>query len=922
MRDWHAYVRERLHLHAVKPDREQDVIDDLAVLLDEAHRDAVARGLSEVDAVAAAEAHITDWDGLSRQVAQSRRLRLPTLARLETRSADAAVDGDRHAGLLTGLLQDLRFAVRLKRHRGYFAFATGTLAVAVGVNLIVFTIVNALWLRPLPFKDPDRLVALTGKAWIGVSGGIFQSFEATAGQTVIDRSINAVSSNLQPQLAFDLVGRELETIGVTPGFFPLLGLHVRGRDFTEDDDRVGAEPVAIISDRLWSREFGRRADVIGSVAGATPMPIRIIGVAPPGFEGAQRGDKADVWIPRRLMPRVAASPGSLPLADDTLVRLQPFARLRPGDSPATLMQQWIDDGTNPIELDGLAIVPMKDVFGTPYSSAIVVREDNAFSVVAGLAMLVLLGGCATLTALVLVHYERRRRDQAVKIALGASRTRLTRELSLELALLAVSGTAGAVLVATWGLGAIPSLSLPGGVNLGRLDLSMDWRVFAVAVGTTVLTLVVAAWLPVSRFTRARLAGELIAGPATTASASSHRMRQVLLSLHVSATIVVLIAAGLFVRAVVHGFGTAPGFDADHMVFVNMSIRGPAPAAFQSPQAWLAAAAERNARLQDALRALPGVDAVAVGGSPIMTQSASPLVGPRVVEAGGESHELRIGAPFEGPDWLATLGVPILAGRGLTSDDEGMRPAPAVVTASLARRLWPDADPLGQILSMGGGRGGGQSQVIVIGIARDFVFGSLSQPATGVIVTLRQGISAAAGSTARFAIRGRSPESMTGSIQRLVKDTVPNATLLKIETGREIVARDLGRQRLGAWFFSGFGLAALVLGVGGVFGLVAYMAESRRREFAVRLALGATQRDLVLHGLHAALVPVAFGVIFGLIVAALVARMFTSLLTGLSALDPLTYATVAMTMLGCAALAGLGAAWRLRRMMPTDALRTE
>jgi ABC-type antimicrobial peptide transport system permease subunit len=156
----------------------------------------------------------------------------------------------------------------------------------------------------------------------------------------------------------------------------------------------------------------------------------------------------------------------------------------------------------------------------------------------------------------------------------------------------------------------------------------------------------------------------------------------------------------------------------------------------------------------------------------------------------------------------------------------------------------------------------------------------------------------------------------------VKDTVPNATLLKIETGREIVARDLGRQRLGAWFFSGFGLAALVLGVGGVFGLVAYMAESRRREFAVRLALGATQRDLVLHGLHAALVPVAFGVIFGLIVAALVARMFTSLLTGLSALDPLTYATVAMTMLGCAALAGLGAAWRLRRMMPTDALRTE
>lgn len=917
MPDWRAHVRARLHLTGTRPEQEQDVIDDLAVLLDEAYREGISRGLSDSEATAAAMAHITDWPDLARQVTGSRRLAAPALDRLTGRASDAAIDGSRWASVFAGLLQDLRFATRLRQHRGYFAFATTTLAVAVGVNLIVFTIVNALWLRPLPFPDADRLAAITGRPYSGFSGRIFQPFEAVAGQAVIDDSREG-ASNLRPQLSLVQVAREVETVGVTPGFFEVFGLHIRGRDFTEDDDRVGAEPVAIISDRLWSREFERRADVIGAVADAQPLPIRIIGVTPPGFEGAQRGDRADVWIPRRLMPRAAASPGSIPIPDDTVVPLQPFARLRPGDTPATVRQHWIESGVTEQEMEGLAIVPLKDVFGTPYSYAIAVREENAFGVVAGLAMLVLLGGCATLMALVLVHYERRRRDQAVKIALGASRTRLTRELSLELGLLAVAGSGGALLVATWGLGAIPSLSLPGGVDLGRLDLSMDWRVFAAAVGTTVLTLVVAAWLPVSRFTRARLAGELVAGPATTASASSHRMRQSLLALHVSATIVVLVAAGLFVRAVVHGFGNAPGFDADHLVFLNITAPT-SPVDFESPDAWLAASAERNFGLRDALLALPGVEAATMGGAPIMPELAGRLLVPRPIHTEGTQHELIVGTPFVSPEWLPTLGVPILAGRGLTKDDAGIRPEPAVVTASLARRLWSVGDPLGQVLSLGGGRGGGQYQVV--GVARDFVYGSLSRPATGVIVSLRQGVSGG-GNAPRFAIRTRTPTSLAESIQRIVKESVPDATGLKIETGRDIIARDLGRQRLGAWFFSGFGLAALLLGVGGVFGLVAYTAESRRREFAVRLALGASPRDLVWHGLSAALVPVAIGVAAGLVIAALVARLFTSWLTGLSAIDPPTYAAVAITMLSCAALAGLGAAWRLRRMMPSDALRTE
>jgi putative ABC transport system permease protein len=265
--------------------------------------------------------------------------------------------------------------------------------------------------------------------------------------------------------------------------------------------------------------------------------------------------------------------------------------------------------------------------------------------------------------------------------------------------------------------------------------------------------------------------------------------------------------------------------------------------------------------------------------------------------------------------LSTLGVPIVAGRGVTAADVTVTPSPVVVTATLAQMLWPDENPLGQVMTIRG-RNGCRCQVV--GVARDFAFGSLTRPAAGVIVRMR---SIGFGAEPRFVVRAANADTLVESIRKVVLQVEPDARLVEVTTGRGIVATELGRQRLGAWFFTGFGLTALLLGVGGVFGLVAYLAESRQREFGVRLALGATPRDLMRHGIAAGLVPVSIGVAAGLIAAALVARVFTSLLIGLSALDPVTYVTVAVVMLGCAGLAGLSAAWRLRRTMPSDSLRT-
>jgi ABC-type antimicrobial peptide transport system permease subunit len=227
---------------------------------------------------------------------------------------------------------------------------------------------------------------------------------------------------------------------------------------------------------------------------------------------------------------------------------------------------------------------------------------------------------------------------------------------------------------------------------------------------------------------------------------------------------------------------------------------------------------------------------------------------------------------------------------------------------MARKLWPEKGPLGQLVG---------GHYIVVGVARDFAFGSLAHPAEGVLVVPRDDQSA----IARFVIRSvRSDPSLPEEIRRMLRDLLPDTATATVVTGREVVARDMGRQRLAVWFFSGFGLVALAVGAGSVFGLVAYLADSRRREFGVRLALGATPRDLVWYGIATALVPVGIGLVSGLAAAAMVSRVFGALLVGVSPVDGLTYGAVATAVLGAAAGAAILAAWRLRGVRPSEALR--
>jgi len=826
----------------------------------------------------------------------------------------------------------------------YVVLSVATLTLAVGANLVVFTIVNAIWIRPRPVHHPDRVVMVMGDtSSLGSSERFYfaelglqlqvrdvPAFELVAGQVMT----SGRNASLMPRIAFDAIGHPVETLGVTSEYFGVLGIGIRGRDFTRDDDRYGAAPVAIISDRLWKTAF-RGEDIVGADLPASPVPIRIIGIAPPGFSGARLGENADLWIPRNLVPFVSLVPrigdGS-PVLPEGAAPILAIARLRPGISAAEAERLIEQHGKS---RNRLAVVPLSQIFGSPHHRTLIIDERNVLRLISAAAALVLFGGCATLMALVFAHYERRRSEFGIRLALGASATRLAGRMTSELGWLVAGGSLTAVVAAALGLEFLPALSLPGGIVLDRLDLGFDWRVLLAGIAGTVITMSAAAALPMRRFTSHGIAAGLISSVATAAR-SSLRLRQIALGAQVTATVAVLAGAGLFLRTMQHGFDQGPGFDAARTVFIDVdtaslydlsaAIRmegirtsaGDFKKRLQQVEARLAA--QRlvvNRRIVDAVKAQPGVELIAVGTAPLGVDSAPWLEQPSNIETESGTHALRVGYAGATPGYLHALGLRVIAGRALVTADGSNAGAPrtVMITASLAAALWPGESAVGRRFRM-------SADHEVVGVVDDFAFGSLRFDPPYVVLAAAAEEAAMSNSTLKLVVRTPTPTALVAPLRRTITQVLPDSPRMTITTGREAVAADLARERLGAWFFSGFGLVATGLGIGGVFGMVAYMAEFRRREFGIRAALGATMFRLALMIIIAGLAPVVVGTAAGLLGALWLGKAAESFLIGVSWFDPVSYWMAGLVMLGSATLAGFAAAWRIKRIAPSEALRAE
>ena len=800
---------------------------------------------------------------------------------------------------------------RARKTPAHLALVVTVMSLTVGATAVVATLVNALWLRPRPVPEPDRIVNISsipvhGTALIDmISTHQLQQLsqhpmlEAVAGQV----AGGGLMGDFRPALA--LHGVSVETLAVTPNYFDVLRVSVRGPGFGPERDLSKSDELVIISDHLWRTQFEGDASVIGRDIETSLGRLYVAGIAPPGFQGARLGERAEAWVPFTLSVRRGAFEGLSDADRQFALSAVPFvglARLKPGIAVIEA-ERVISAGTSRLRLQALSAV-----YGGPGQPSLVVEEHRFVQLAAVACFFVVLAGCATLASLLLVQQEKRREELALRLALGASRGALFRELSLELALIASLAVTGSLLLTMGGTRGLQTMTLPGGIELSRLDLGLDWRVVTITIALLLVVTALAAVVAFLRYTRPSLALTLVAGTSTGAP-SALAFRRWMLGIHAAATYVLLVGAMLFLQTLVRGFGSAPGFDIDRTIFVRLQ-----PSAMQP----FRSAEDKNAAIQrilSDLESLPEVRAAIIGPAPISGDTT--LVRNVAIATDRSEATFPVALRAVDPRYASTLGLRLRAGRALTAGDDRSRSS--LMTVSLAHAVWPHEgaeQALGRTVRVAG------TPYEVVGVVDDFAQGSVRGSTPFALLTAT-GADAGRQSEAAIVV---ATHSSAGAARESVRGKVaarfPSAARLETSTGRDLVSIDLARERLSARLLSGFGLIALVLGVVGTYGLVRYSVGLRWRDLGIRLSLGAQPRKLSWELARYGLQPVLVGIGCGAVASAVAIVAGRAFIQDLARPGVVAYLLAAAVLASGAAIAAVAGVRRIRSLSPAHALRVQ
>ena len=870
------------------------------------------------------ESRIADLiaEGLTPDEAR-RRTRLEFGGVMQTK--EAVRDGSGWS-LANGLVQDGRFAVRSMRAAPIVtAVAILSLALGIGANTAIFSIVNSLVLRALPVANPEQLAT--------VAGGLGPTSTWTYPiWTEIQRRGEAFGGMLAwSSLRFNLAqGGEAQPVRglyVSGSFFSTLGVPaVIGRTLTATDDVRGGGTdgaVAVVSYGFWQRHFGGAASAVGSTIMVERIPFTVVGITPPAFYGPEVGQAYDVAIPigtdllirgkdstldnrtnywlNILIRRKADQ--SLEAATAALRALRPqvLAATEPPNLPPRFKAEFLD---RPFSLQPAA--------GGP--SGLRTRYERPLVTILVVVGLVLLIACANIANLQLARTAARRHELSVRVALGASRWRLARQLLVENLLLAVAGAVLGTMLASWASRALVGL-LSSTVNTVFLDLSPDWRVLTFTMIVTLATTVMFGALPALRASAAVLNEPLT--PRTRAASGGTRwtMANGLVVAQVALSLTLLVAAGLFIRTFV-GLATRPrGFDTDRVLIVNVNAsRAHIDPANRLPFYYT---------LVDAVTAVPGV-ASAAGSvlSPVSNGGLQNFV--EVPGAPEMSEDDRTSlANFVTPGWFAAYGTPILAGRDVTTRDGKSAPPVTLVNEAFARKYFPGRNPIGQSVTLVTGRPtDAQVPKMVIGVVGDAVYRSMREPSTPTMyVPLAQWNFPFPMTGVTIGVRSASAEplSLARGIGTALTAVDPNLAF-NFRSFEEQVNASLAQERIVALLSAVFGGLALLLAALGLYGVTSYAVSRRRREIGIRMALGATPTGVVRLVLARVALLVGIGVAIGSIVSAWTSTFVASLLYGLEPRDPATFVAAALVLGVVAAAAGWLPAHRASQLDPSVVLR--
>lgn len=871
----------------LRRDRDRALRDEINAHLEMDRADRIARGESPSDAVLNARADFGNV-GLVQEV---------------TRDAWAGIWLDR-------LGQDVRFGARmLWRTPGFTALAVVCLALGIGGNAAVFSWVESILLRPYPgVADQSRLVAIagTGKGEAGYSDMSWPDF------TDLSRSSNLFSAFVATKIVgAALTGgdRAERAVGqlVSANYFDALGVHpTLGRGFLPDEETgANAHPVTVISFRLWRDRFAGDRAVIGKTIMLNRVAHTIVGVAPESFAGTFVGYAMQFWVPASMQ---AAFNGTYQLDDRSARWIEGLAVLAPGVSVARA-QAAMSTAAGRLESQfpnadrgrGVRVLPL---WKAPFDNAqeLLPMIRIAFIVV----VLVLLVACANVANLLLVRSVARCQEMTARLALGASRWRLLRQLITEGVLLSLLATAVGLVVAYWSRHALVLFFAPrGGVNL-TFSVDLDWRVLALS-GLLGLTSTLAfALVPALRGTRVDLASALKADSRSASGGAGVRLRGGLVILQVAVSLVLVVGAGLLASSLQRIGGANPGFREDGVLTTRVGLLS---AGYDTTRA------KRFAEdLVDRLHGVAGIDSVAIARTIPFEPSGPFASAPVATDAYRPEQDEQPSANYNAvtPGYFATLGIPLLRGRDFTRADDDTTAPVAIVSEAMAAKYWPGADPVGKRLRVR------DRWMQVVGLAKNIQYQSLLTPPEPLFyLPFRQNVALS------FAVQVRTRDgaaTLRPAFVRVLRELDPNVVPYELLSMREQVARSTSTQHVAGAFLGVFAAVALALAALGVYGVMSYVVTQSRRELGLRMALGAAPRDVLGLVLYRGLALTGVGIIVGLAVALGTTRLLGDLLYKVSPRDPRIFALAFAVMVVGAVAACAVPAWRAARTDVVNALR--
>jgi putative ABC transport system permease protein len=804
------------------------------------------------------------------------------------------------------LLQDARYALRtLAKSPGFTLVAVAALALGIGANTAIFSVVKAVLLSPLPYPGPESLV------WVReVNPGADILDEPASAPNYNDwrtqaRSFEGLAAYADTALTLTGEGVEPERVPaalVSANFFEVLGAApALGRGFTAEEETAGKNRVVVLSHGLWQRRFGARPEALGQTLTVGGNPYTVVGVAPPGFKTPVMEKPAQLWTP--LVFNLAQSARRSDYLDVV-------GRLKPG---ATL-------GQARAELSGIAARLAQeypatnagwDVKVVPLHERVVGDVRPALWILMGVVGFLLLISCANVANLQLARAAARRQEIAVRTALGAGRGRIVRQFLTESVLLALGGGALGLLLAMWGVELLVALS-PG--NIPRLDeVGLDARVLAFTCGVSLATGVVFGLLPALSASKADLGESLKEGGSrgATTGRGTRRLRSSLVVAEVAIAVVLLAGAGLMIRSFIRVQGVDPGFRPDRILALDLSL----PRAKYQGEAQIAAFYEQ---LTARAAALPGVERAAL-------VDALPLEGGNVlsfvIEGRPELPPEKVqDAKFNTatPDYFDLMGIGHVRGERMSERHREGAPDVGLINETMARKFWPNEDPVGKRINTG--NPASNPWITVIGVVRDTRSSGLEkEPYPQVYLPALQFRQRAMTFVARTSA---DPAGVVPAVRRELAALDKELPLYNVRTMEQVLADSISRRRFQMILTAAFAGVGLLLAAVGIYGVISYSVAQRTHELGVRVALGARAGDIlrlvVGQGLGLALA----GVGVGLALALGLTRVLASMLYGVSATDPLTFAFVALALLGVALLACLVPARRATKVDPMIALRYE